>query len=963
MNDNDLLELVNKFELDLKSNLKKEYERTCKCIAFLMQQKTGDKDIQDKISYICIEKERFINNYKIAFEILEKINNKHSKKYSDILSKLQNSLGIHIKSIEKDIGIALKNNNNFNKKLSELKEKLPEQNYQEIENYIKYKEQLNQDERINKLIERRKFNIAFNLAKESESLEKIDEVINTVKQEIFTLIKENKYEDSITFINTLNKNLNIEVKEYYDKLNQIYKMLRKYDFIKSKSFYDENQNFIKKSEYLELKSYWIKEYLKKVWSIDINEEQANAIAKESQNVLITARAGSGKTRTIACRTIFALEQENINPEEIMILAFNKKAAQEISSRIDLDLNYKKFNKRTARTFDSLAYGIINPNEDILIEDSNNQLTNFIKKLYISKNIWNQNFEERIYNLYREDNPIEMQELLSKDFSKNTLYEYYRNKRKITLDNIKVKSNGEKWIADFLFEHNINYKYEKLLTQNNSQLYKPDFTIFDNISKQEIILEHWGIDENDKFKKVPKYWVKTWDEYYNEMIWKRNLCKQKGKILVETSIIDLANGRKHFEKLLKHRLEAVGIKCKKLSKEEILNKIESKYKDKVALGFAQFIQRAEKEYLSPNDIKSKINNTVLSERNKEFIKLAVILYDEYQKKLKEEKKTDFGNIMIRAIEKIHKTKGECKITIGGKVIKIKDIKFLLIDEFQDFSKLFYEMINAIKKYNPALKLFCVGDDWQAINGFAGSNLEYFKNFKNLFGTNSEKGVLTYNYRSTPSIVETGNNVMEGFGTRAKAFKSEESGGINIIYIDKTEFNIYNEDDAQYMFDSEDMKYFNIHHRYFKECYKIIDNNLDKTFIIMHRTNCLCQHIDLYNKLYNKFKNELIRLLDENTGNNVEKKIRIDTVHKFKGAEADIAIILECTNDNFPLIHPDSERSFVFGNTIEDIINEEKRLFYVAVTRAKEQVYFLTEKHNESEYLKYVKMQHKNIGNVN
>ena len=950
MNDNYLLKVVNELESNLDNYLKQDYKNTCKCIVILMQQKTENKYIQDKISYIRIEKEIFINNYKInykiAFEILEKINNKNSKKYSDILSKLQNSLGIHIKSIEKDIDIALKNNNNFNK----LKEKLPEQSYQEIENYIKYKEQLNLDERINKLIECRNFNIAFNLAKESESLEKIDEVINTVKQEIFTLIKENKYDDAITFVNSFNRDLNIEVKEYYDKLNQIYKMLNKYDFIKSKSFYDENQNFIKKSEYLELKSHWIKEYLKTVWSIDINEEQANAIAKESQNVLITARAGSGKTRTIACRAIFALEQENINPEEIMILAFNKKAAEEISSRIDLDLNYKKFNKRTARTFDSLAYGIINPNEDILIDDSNNQLTKFIQNLYTNKNIWNENFKEKIYKLYRADN----QTGFLKGLSKNTLHVYYRNERKITLDNIKVKSNGEKWIADFLFEHNISYKYEKVLTQHNFRLYKPDFTIFDNDSKQEIILEHWGIDENDKLKQVPEYWIKTWDDYYKEMEWKRGLCNQKGKILVETSIVDLNNGRKNFEELLKNRLESVGIKCKKLSKEEILDKIEHRYKDKIALGFANFIQRAEKEDFKPKDIKSKINNIVLSQRNKEFIELAVILYDEYQKKLKEEKKTDFGNIMIRAIDKIDKTKGECKITIGEKTIKIKDIKFLLIDEFQDFSKLFYKMVSAIKKYNPALKLFCVGDDWQAINGFAGSNLEYFKfeNFKNLFGTNSEYGALTYNYRSTPSIVDAGNNVMKGFENPAKAFKSEKSGGVSIIYIDNTDFNIHNKEDSQYMFDSEYKKYFSTHHRYFKECYKIIENNLDKTFIIMHRTNCLCQYYDLY-----EFKNELIRLLYKNTGNNFENKIRIDTVHKSKGAEADIAIILECTNDNFPLIHPDSERNFIFGNSIKEIIkdflNEEKRLFYVAVTRAKEQVYFLTEKHNESEYLKYVK----------
>ena len=133
--------------------------------------------------------------------------------------------------------------------------------------------------------------------------------------------------------------------------------------------------------------------------------------------------------------------------------------------------------------------------------------------------------------------------------------------------------------------------------------------------------------------------------------------------------------------------------------------------------------------------------------------------------------------------------------------------LLIDEFQDFSKLFYKLIISIKKYNPNLKLYCVGDDWQAINGFAGSDLKYFENFKNIFNNSEtvETSNLLYNYRSGKSIVGVGNRIMYNRGVPAKAYNTNLQSKIICREIDDINYCIdgTNIIDSNFIYDSDTM----------------------------------------------------------------------------------------------------------------------------------------------------------------
>ena len=245
-----------------------------------------------------------------------------------------------------------------------------------------------------------------------------------------------------------------------------------------------------------------------------------------------------------------------------------------------------------------------------------------------------------------------------------------------------------------------------------------------------------------------------------MLWKRKIIEKKSKFekikLIETSVCDLTKGRKHFEHILKSRLEENGLSCIKLSTEAIIQKIDNNYIDEMAKKFAQFILYAQKVKITPEEIKRKLNNNIFGEnkRCKLFVEMANNVYQEYQEELINKNKIDFDNVIVKATQTIIETKGECTITLDNKLQKIKNLKMILIDEYQDFSQLFFDMITAIIQYNPSIKLFCVGDDWQAINSFAGSELKFFKNFNQKFN-NSAITYLTYNYRSAKEIVSAGN----------------------------------------------------------------------------------------------------------------------------------------------------------------------------------------------------------------
>ena len=591
--------------------------------------------------------------------------------------------------------------------------------------------------------------------------------------------------------------------------------------------------------------------------IEFSKEQLDVINSKEKYILLKARAGSGKTAVITERTKRLLNQ-GIEQDETLLLAFNKKASKEMNTRVGNDF-------KNAKTFHSLAYSIAKPKENIL---QDKELLTFIQK-----NI-QENSNEHLKKYLDIDSEIKDElEELRLNLSKKEFIKYIRENKTLTFKGLNIysehKSNGEKYISDFLFEHDIEFEYEKKFDWDGKE-YKPDFFIFANTesSNPYIILEHWGIDENKKNGQVPTDWSKSWQEYKDEIKRKRAFWNNRDETFIETSISDFTynkelkvGGQKAFNQRLKSLLEENGVKLRKLSDDEIYEKLEFQKILKITKQVEQYITNAKQAKLSPFIVQNRIEEFRKDKRTYYFLIFANSIFIRYEEEKYHENYIDFNDMLKRGIDKLQKN-------------HVSKYKHIMIDEFQDFSPLFFDMIEKIRSYNPHVNILAVGDDWQGINGFAGANLKYFKNFKNYFESASERMMLT-NYRSSHEIVDFSNKILEGENSKANKHGGE-------IFLNQNYSKKFVED--------------------------ILNNNSDKTIAVLIRNNDEKEDI---------------------------KGIIFETAHKSKGLEYDIVIIKDASK--FEYLHPDNKLLEIFDKKEEDFIEENKRLFYVAVTRAKEKLY--------------------------
>ena len=158
--------------------------------------------------------------------------------------------------------------------------------------------------------------------------------------------------------------------------------------------------------------------------------------------------------------------------------------------------------------------------------------------------------------------------------------------------------------------------------------------------------------------------------------KREFWKGKDEIFLETSIVDLKNGCESFENILKAKLEKENISLRKLSTSEIYKKMDFPKILKITEQVNSYISQAKQKSWNPKILAEKIAK--LSE-NKDFLPFANIIFEKYEKS----KKIDFLDLLELAIKNMSET-------------DVSKLKYLLIDEFQDFSPLFYKLISQIVK---------------------------------------------------------------------------------------------------------------------------------------------------------------------------------------------------------------------------------------------------------------------------
>jgi len=655
-----------------------------------------------------------------------------------------------------------------------------------------------------------------------------------------------------------------------------------------------------------------------------DNEQASVIGEVWKNIQVIARAGSGKTTTLVNRAFFLQKHCGIAPSEMLLLAFNKKAAEEMAERLDKKLNG---NIPHTMTFHSLAYAIVHPEESILYDDPRgNQLSlSLAFQNIIDDHLRKPEFEVFIRDImlahFRSDWERIIQGGLN--LSRDEMLHLRRSLPRESLGGDAVKSYGEKVIADFLFEHDLKYRYERNYIWNNFN-YRPDFTVFDT-DQTGVIIEYFGLigdpDYDEMSEKKREYW-----------------CKQDRWQFLEYTPADLvSNGVVQFRQRLKEELETYGIVCNPLSEDQIWERLKKRSIDRFTAAIKSFILKCRKYWLEPNELAATIKEyTPLSELEQMFNTLALNFYRCYMDRLEATGEDDFDGLMQKATLSIESgnTKFDKKAGSGD----LRELRYIFIDEFQDFSEHFWRLTDAIRKQNPTVKFFCVGDDWQAINGFAGSDLKFFSNFSRHFDNPSLKYIAT-NYRSSQKIVNVGNALMDGLGKPARSSKDAvgevQCADLSIFTHTLQERQRHNTDKIT------------------PAVTRLVADalNLGSSVVLLSRTNHLPYYLSDANqeRATDSQLEDFLLSVRSYFPEALQKRITISTAHKYKGLEKQTVIILDAVVRCYPLIHPDWVFARILGEEPQKIIEEERRLFYVALTRAIDKLIIITESEKTSPFL--------------
>ena len=717
------------------------------------------------------------------------------------------------------------------------------------------------------------------------------------------------------------------VPELERRLNHVFET----NFLGADIFFnnDADNKYYSPEEYDVLKESFVKAWAIRKLGLDLDPEQAKVVSRTGRSLKVTARAGSGKTRTLVARAAFLVQHCKLPKDAVLLLAFNKKAASEMRSRLKELLGDEIPH---VMTFHALAFALVHPDERLLVDapGSESQAQSREIQKIIDLGISKSSFIDRIRDIMIKYFRASWNSILENTFDAKKLDQlnFVRSLQYETLNGEYVKSGGEKVIANTLFENNIEYVYEKSFKWNGIN-YRPDFSI--NLSKTSgVVIEYFGLVGQSEYDLSSSRKREFWQNSPN---WK----------LIERFPADIVRSGDNFEKILISELQSLGVPTRKLSDEEVWRRLKERAIDKFTETVKGFISRCRKIGLSGQDLALLVSSyDFRSAREKNFVKIGEEIYASYLKLLKTESIEDFDGLMLKAVGLLESGVTRFARDQGKELGDLSKIKHVLVDEFQDFSLLFYKVLKGIQKNSTDTEFFFVGDDWQAINGFAGSDLTYFWNFQKLF-PNSETHHISTNYRSARKIVEIGNALMlkeEGFGeSGARAHKSSE-GQVLITYCDK--FYPSSFESAEHPNDEITPLLLRVINGLLKshKDLTILTRQNKIPYKVAYRSS-----VDTTNDVLLRFLNHLRQFM----GPSDQNRISISTTHSFKGLESDAVIILDANKYSYPLIHPTWEFFRIFGVNEKTIYDEEQRLFYVALTRAVNSVIIVGESENLSPFI--------------
>jgi DNA helicase-4 len=671
-------------------------------------------------------------------------------------------------------------------------------------------------------------------------------------------------------------------------------------------------------------------------NIKLDEEQRRAVVTDDDYCLLVAGAGAGKTTTMAAKVKYLVEKKGIAPEDIIVISYTNKAIGELKERINDGL------KIPAKicTFHAFAFEIVKkfsvePPEinfssfKIVFEMLEQSVFND-KKLMRNLVLFLGYYFDLTEDVFKFDNLNQYHQYkAAQDYEtlKSGLGEYIkkveqqRSKRVKTISGEYLRSIQEVQIANFLYLNGLDYEYERpypFESPSRNKKYTPDFYI--SQGEHVVWLEHYALTESG-YSNV--FTPEQLARYKKSIRDKREVHKTHKTTLVETW--SLYSDRRSLMDHLRELLEKEGFVMKPRNLEEVYKKIVETGKDKYIIKLILFMMNFIEQFKTTGYdaggfeiLRKKTDNP----RTLLFLEIAEQVYNHYQAVLKANNQIDFADMIndahfyLQEIERQH--------------IELK-YKYIIIDEFQDIARQRFNLTKRLSEITKA-KVVAVGDDWQAIYAFSGADITLFTRFIELMGSGVELNI-THTYRNSQELINiAGEFIQKNSAQKRKALTSPKRLDNPIV--------IESFDDS---------------FKPMKALAETVENIIGKILSEFGEKKSILL-IGRYN--YDMYKLCMTGAFEEMPGDRVkckkypEANISFMTAHRSKGLGYDNVILINMFEGKFGFpcqIEDDPIMKMVMHEDKSMPFAEERRLFYVALTRTKNKVYIATPKHKPSRFL--------------
>lgn len=650
-----------------------------------------------------------------------------------------------------------------------------------------------------------------------------------------------------------------------------------------------------------------KKFFDRCLKYPLDEQQRRSIVSEEENCLVVSSAGSGKTSSIVGKVKYLIEIKKVDPARILLISYTNKAAAELTERMGID-------GLRGYTFHKLALDLIGQQTGQKPSICDNTDALFVKIYRELLADWQFRKHAVEYFVDYQSNEADWEK--RKNERRQQLSEQKDVRLKALLPDmdgklIYVRSEQEQKICFVLSSLGVKFRYEEpyehpVADVMHSQ-YRPDFSIhFEQDGKpKRIYLEHFGVDEHGL---VPAWFAKDRNISYEEanqkyndgITWKRAAHEKFGTKLITTSSADFYHS--DIRETLKRLLLDAGVPLQERTDTELYGMVlpEGSKQEKAFIRLiATFVTLLKSSCRTLKEVLKQTDEA--GDQRSEFVIKNIFrpVYERYEEALHNNGQIDFTDAILQATEL-------CRASHPV------SYDYIIVDEFQDISVDRYNFLKTLREGNPPAKLYCVGDDWQSIYRFSGSDMALFNDFARFFGpTEINKIETTYRFGeplvglSAQFIQRNTAQIRKDIRPFSKQAKTELS------------FQAYDRND------------------YCNTIGGLVASiPADKSVFLLGRYS----FDDYYLSFMYKSVKEENRFYYFIGG----RKIEFLTVHKSKGLEADYVILLQCNKDTYGFpsrVSDDPALQYVLTASDRFPYGEERRLFYVAITRAKVKTWIL------------------------